>query len=111
MPKSAIEIGARIRVLRIAAGLTQDELATLVGVGAGQVVSRWERGLQVPRLNTAAAIAEALGAPMEALVSDVGHVAQARSYGASVASLVDQLPDAQARAVLTLARNLVDGSD
>lgn len=109
MPKSGLEIGARIRTLRIAAGLTQDGLATLVGVGAGQVVSRWERGLQIPRLNTAAAIAEALGVPMEALVRDVGHESQAGSYGGRVAALVEQLPEAQARAILMLAKNLIDG--
>ena len=79
-----------------------DRLAILVGVGAGQVVSRWERGLQIPRLNTAAAIAEAL-------VRDVGQESQAGAYAGRVAALVEQLPVAQAHAVLMWARNPVDG--
>lgn len=110
MLKSATEIGVRIRTLRVGAGLTQDELASHVGVGAGQVVSRWERGLQVPRLNTASAIADALGVPMEALVRDVTDEAAPASNAARVAALVAVLPEAQARAVLMLAKNLSDAA-
>lgn len=40
---------AAIRDSRIAAGLTQQELARLVGVAGGDRVSKWECGAAVPR--------------------------------------------------------------
>lgn len=38
-----------LRDARVKAGLTQHELARLVGVAGGERVSRWERGASAPR--------------------------------------------------------------
>jgi XRE family transcriptional regulator, fatty acid utilization regulator len=65
----AHEIGRRIRVTRIARGMTVTELAQRVGMGQGQC-SRTERGDYLPRLFTAARFARALGVPLSELVDD-----------------------------------------
>lgn len=41
--------GDRLRTARLAAGLTQAELAQLVGVADGTRVAAWERGRSTPR--------------------------------------------------------------
>lgn len=46
----ALRLGAVIRDGRVAAGLTQTELAARVGVDQG-TVSAWECGIAVPRLD------------------------------------------------------------
>lgn len=43
---------AALRAARLRAGLTQHELARLIGVAGGERVSRWELGTSVPRLET-----------------------------------------------------------
>lgn len=63
-------IGQRIRAFRVARGLTQGELADRVGASEATIVSKWERGLQVPRLDSAQVIADALGVSVEQLVDD-----------------------------------------
>jgi transcriptional regulator with XRE-family HTH domain len=50
-----------LRTARLAAALTQHELARLVGVAGGERVSRWELGLSTPRPETLARLAEVLG--------------------------------------------------
>ncbi len=57
-------IGTQVRQIRLARGLTQRELAERAGVSEPTVISRIERGGQVPRLDTAARIAHALGVPL-----------------------------------------------
>lgn len=53
----------RIKRARLAARLTQDELARKVGV-ASFTVSRWERGAQEPGRHQYVRIAEATGAQL-----------------------------------------------
>jgi len=107
MPKPAVQIGARIRTFRIAAGMTQDRLAERVGVGAGQVVSRWERGLQVPRLDTATGIADSLGVAVDALARDTGVEVNPAGDREQVVRLLPALTDDQVAAVLALVTTLV----
>jgi transcriptional regulator with XRE-family HTH domain len=59
-------IAYRIRAARLAAGLTQAELAARLGTYQ-PAVSSWERGL-IPRAPRLAQIAEALGVTIEALI-------------------------------------------
>ena len=60
--------GTRIREARLNSGLTQAQFA--VAVGADQAnVSRWERGLAVPRDDRRSRIAEVLGVDPDALFS------------------------------------------
>jgi transcriptional regulator with XRE-family HTH domain len=55
-----LDPAALIREVREIAGLSQRELATKIGTKQS-VVSRWERGLDVPRIDTLARILRACG--------------------------------------------------
>jgi len=61
-------IGANIQKTRSAAGLTQEQLAAAVGVSR-QTVAKWESGETSPDLEHAAALADALGCTVDALVN------------------------------------------
>lgn len=50
-----------LRAARVAAGLTQHELARRVGVAGGERISRWELGTSTPRAPMVRRLAEALG--------------------------------------------------
>ena len=58
------EIGSRIRMLREAKGLSQEYLATSVGVSQA-AVSKWERGLSLPHETTQRRVADQLSARRE----------------------------------------------
>ena len=58
--EQATEIGRRIAAARRAKGMSQEELADAVGVRAG-IVSRWETGKNIPRIQRLGEIAEKLG--------------------------------------------------
>jgi transcriptional regulator with XRE-family HTH domain len=57
---NADRFGVRLRELREAAGMTQQQLAERVGV-RWEAVSRWERGVREPLWSNVLALAEALG--------------------------------------------------
>jgi len=60
-----------LRAARGRAGLTQHQLAHLVGVAGGERVSRWERGVSEPRPDILVRLSKILGlTPLELL--DVG---------------------------------------
>jgi transcriptional regulator with XRE-family HTH domain len=61
-------IANRIRAARLAAGLSQQQLATILGTHQS-AVSGWERGL-APRAYRLPQIAAALGVTVDALVCD-----------------------------------------
>lgn len=54
---------AAIRTAREKAGITQHQLARMVGVAGGERVSRWERGTSEPRPDILVRVARALGCP------------------------------------------------
>lgn len=56
-----------IRTARIAAGMTQQQLADALGV-AQQSVTRWETGAREPRVSTLRRIAAVLGCDLSALL-------------------------------------------
>jgi transcriptional regulator with XRE-family HTH domain len=60
MASRPVPVGGRIRDARIAKGLTQDQLAELVGVDQGRV-SRWESGKRVPRIHETPTLIAVLG--------------------------------------------------
>jgi DNA-binding XRE family transcriptional regulator len=65
-------IGSRIRRLREAAGMTQEELSSSAGIGRVTLV-RIEKGEQSPRYETLVALSRALGLPQgELLLADSG---------------------------------------
>lgn len=61
------EIGQRIRDARLRQGLTQEELAHLIDMERPNV-SRLERGLHVPSLETVYAVSSALRTSVAALL-------------------------------------------
>ena len=61
-------IGANIQMTRLAAGFTQEQLAAAVGVSR-QTVAKWESSETSPDLEHAAALADALGCTVDALVN------------------------------------------
>lgn len=60
-------MGERIQSLRTGCGLSQEQLAGLVGVSR-QAVSKWERGEAIPDTNKLAALAGALGTTADELL-------------------------------------------
>ncbi|MEN9805957.1 MAG: helix-turn-helix protein, partial [Pseudomonadota bacterium] len=65
----AARIGAHARAARVAAGLTQEQLAERVGVQAA-AVSRFENGAVGFSLGTLRDITDALGIPLASLFDD-----------------------------------------
>lgn len=66
-------IGERVRRLREARGLTQLQLANAASMTSANI-SRLENGLQLPRANTALALARALGVEPQDLVGSIQKV-------------------------------------
>lgn len=61
----------RLKALREAAGLTQQELAVKAGTNAGVIAGLEQQGgTPDPRLSTVAALAKALGVSVEDLMSE-----------------------------------------
>ena len=66
-------IGGNLKKLRVAQGLTQDQLAEKLHV-TRQAVSAWETGKNQPDVETLTALAEALGADVRELIYGPGAV-------------------------------------
>ena len=54
----------RLRAVRETAGMSREQLSNVVGCGH-HTVARWECGYTTPNANHLAAIADALGCPIE----------------------------------------------
>ena len=61
-----MEIGKKIRQLRFRAGLTQEQLAEKLGLGA-QAVSKWENAAAMPDITTLPLLAEIFGVSIDDL--------------------------------------------
>ena len=61
-----MELGKKIRQLRFKAGLTQEQLAEKLGVGA-QSVSKWENAVAMPDITTLPLLAEIFGVSIDDL--------------------------------------------
>jgi transcriptional regulator with XRE-family HTH domain len=91
-------VGARIRSIRKARGLTLAELSDRIGLTGRGNLSHLERGNVSPRLDTLVKIAEGLDVPVAYLVADLGPVGSLRSL------IYDLDPRDAALAALILAR-------
>jgi transcriptional regulator with XRE-family HTH domain len=60
-------IGSRIAALRLAASMTQGELASKLGLTSGMAVSRWETGTTKPNAEHLLALSDVLGVPVGVL--------------------------------------------
>lgn len=63
-------MGQKLKRLREERSLSQEDLAKAAGVPIG-TLRNWEQDRRVPRLDTAAKVAHALGCRIDTLVSDV----------------------------------------
>ncbi|MBQ9903140.1 MAG: helix-turn-helix domain-containing protein [Clostridia bacterium] len=61
-----MELGKKIRQLRFKAGLTQEQLAERMGVGA-QSVSKWENAVSMPDISSLPLLAEVFGVSIDDL--------------------------------------------
>ncbi len=102
------QAGLRLRDLRKAAGLTQDELAGRIEMSV-QMIQQVERGATAPSLDTIEAIAKALKAPpalmFPATISAKGPSAKDKSVSAVMANTI-RLTKEDAETVLALATHL-----
>lgn len=67
MPGGTIDAQA-LREARLRAGITQHDLSNLIGVAGGVRISQWERGVQTPRPEITARLADALQVPVSELL-------------------------------------------
>ena len=67
--KLLAEVGHRIREIRVAQGLSLEQLARLTGISA-PALSLIETGKRDPRLTTLKRIADALRAPFATIIAD-----------------------------------------
>ena len=61
-----MELGKKIKQLRFKAGLTQEQLAEELGIGA-QSVSKWENAVAMPDITTLPLLAEIFGVTIDDL--------------------------------------------
>ncbi|MBR3211549.1 MAG: helix-turn-helix transcriptional regulator, partial [Firmicutes bacterium] len=61
-----MELGKKIRQLRFRAGLTQEQLAEKLGIGA-QAVSKWENAASMPDITALPLLAEIFGVSIDDL--------------------------------------------
>jgi transcriptional regulator with XRE-family HTH domain len=54
----ATTVGRNIRIARLRAGLTQNDLAIELSIAGGMTVSNWERGVALPSAGNLMALAE-----------------------------------------------------
>jgi transcriptional regulator with XRE-family HTH domain len=90
-----------LRAAREKAGLTQHELARLVGAAGGERISRWELGASVPRPDFLVKLARALDIPTLRLIHMEGEVPDLRALRLKAGLTVPELAAAVNVAVPT----------
>lgn len=90
-----------LRAAREKAGLTQHELARLVGAAGGERISRWELGASVPRPDFLVKLASALDIPTLRLIHMEGEVPDLRALRLKAGLTVPELAAAVNVAVPT----------
>lgn len=92
---------SQLRAAREKAGLTQHELARLVGAAGGERISRWELGTSVPRPDFLVKLARALDIPTLRLVRLDGEIPDLRALRLQAGLTVPDLAAAVSVAVPT----------
>lgn len=85
---TGMDIGDKIRELRLAKGLKPEDLSRLIGRSVASV-SRLENGHHKPRLATLQALARVFGVSLDALADDNGEVSADQLATAEDISLMD----------------------
>lgn len=68
-----MSFGSKLKMCRVALGLSQQQLADLVGA-TKQIVSLYEKDDRIPKVTTAAKYAEAVNVPLKYLITDSIHL-------------------------------------
>ena len=99
-------VGQRIKTAREKKNMTQEDLAALIDISQAHI-SVIERGTKIPRIDTFAAIANALGVSADELLVDV--VDHASSGVASeLSAAIEDLPRDEKMRVLKVISALLD---
>lgn len=101
-PAAPVTFGARLRVAREAAGLSQTDLGEMTGFGK-RSIGRYEQGGALPSIQAAAAMAKLIGASLDDLA---GLTASADPELAQLLARLAQLPE-EDRAFIRRALQLV----
>ena len=113
MKTVAINFGKRLKEIRKAKGLTQDQLAELLNTSQ-RMIAHYERQNNRPRIDKIKAIAEALNVPIEELVgSEVKTIKKASEEEISYSimkrvKIIEKLPLRDQRAIFRLINSLAN---
>lgn len=113
MPFDPKHVGRAVRQVRVAAGLTQAELAERAGL-AFETISRVESGREPPSLRTAISLSDALGVSVDAVVGRVGAPPVRKEAGPSrdvrrLLGAAERLDSGMLRHVVAVVRGLAGG--
>ena len=110
------EIGRLIKTMRMSRGLTQAELAKRIHQSPSSI-TMYETGRREPDFETLEALADIFNVPLSALVDETEHADQS-AQGTTIqivhpeirilAKGLDQLPEAERRKALAMARTIFD---
>ena len=112
----ATEFGKRLRQLRRTRELSQEELAQKIGTSK-QVISRYEVGARVPKINVASEFARILEVPVDYLLGNTDELRLPGEAGskndddellASIGRAVRRMTDAERRRMINLLRAAFD---
>ena len=101
----AQRIGARIRQIRKASGITQAELAERAGMD-NMTISRLENGARAPSLDQLERLSTVFTVPISHFLNEEEHPASSR--GREIASLLSSLDNDQQSFVIDLVRIYVE---
>lgn len=102
-------IGTRIKEAREAKGLTQEQLAEIVGLSSTHI-SVIERGVKAPKLETFIEIANALDVTSDSLLLDVLDNSL-QVTATELSEQIKRLPPKEQRKILKAVRALVEEDD
>jgi transcriptional regulator with XRE-family HTH domain len=106
-PSLAELVQARVRILRTARGLTQEELCERAGVSV-DAVTRIESGRRTPNLATVERLAAGLGVPpSELLVPHAEPLRRRPATAERIAVLVEAEPATVQRAIEKIVRTVI----
>ena len=71
MRNTIVKYPNKLRALRKAKGLKQQDIAKYLGFVGEDRISRWERGTTVPHLSNALKLSALLEVPIEEIYSDI----------------------------------------
>lgn len=93
-----------LHAARLAAGLTQHQLARLIGVAGGERISRWELGTSAPRPRMLQRLVEALGVGADSLLTPTDDFPDLRRLRATTGLSARELAERAYMAQPTLVR-------